>query len=189
MRSLRQRAWPHTRINQALAILVFVVPNLVLSLTMVPASQAVRTTAHSQSLVSFVPLGALRALEASYPVPTVAPTAPAVAPTTVAPAPVVVPAPAPAPAPEQVVDSSSAVAWAASPGVACIREHESGDNYAEDTGNGYYGAYQDALSTWESHGGTGLPNDAAPAVQDQINYEIYLTGGWGQWGTAGRCGL
>jgi hypothetical protein len=106
---------------------------------------------------------------------------------TVTPAPAAVQVAAPAPA--QVVDSSSAAAWAASPGVACIREHESGDNYAEDTGNGYYGAYQDALSTWESHGGTGLPNDAPPAVQDQINYEIWLTGGWGQWGTAPMCGL
>ena len=82
-----------------------------------------------------------------------------------------------------------AAAWAASPGVACIREHESGDNYSEDTGNGYYGAYQDLLSTWESHGGTGLPSDAPPAVQDQINYEIFETGGWGQWSTARGCGL
>jgi hypothetical protein len=99
------------------------------------------------------------------------------------------PAPAPAPVAAPDVDASSAAAWAASPGVACIREHESGDNYSEDTGNGYYGAYQDLLSTWEAHGGTGLPSDAPPAVQDQINYEIYLTGGWGQWSTAAMCGL
>jgi hypothetical protein len=94
------------------------------------------------------------------------------------------------PAPAQpAVDSSGAAAWAASAGVACIRARESGDNYGENSGNGYYGAYQDLLSTWESHGGTGLPSDAPPAVQDQINYEIYLSGGWGQWGTAAGCGL
>jgi hypothetical protein len=87
------------------------------------------------------------------------------------------------------VDRSSAAAWAASPGVACIRARESGGNYGENTGNGYYGAYQDLLSTWEAHGGTGLPSDAPPAVQDQVNYEIYLSGGWGQWGTAAGCGL
>jgi hypothetical protein len=118
-------------------------------------------------------------------IPTVvAPTV--VAPTVVTPsAATVVPVPTPAP----VVDTSSAAAWAASPGVACIRDHESGGNYSTDTGNGYYGAYQDSLSTWQSHGGTGLPNDAPPAVQDQINYEIWLTGGWGQWSTAGPCGL
>jgi hypothetical protein len=104
---------------------------------------------------------------------------------------VVPPSPPPAPpvVPEPDVDTSSAVAWAASPGVACIRDHESGDNYQEDTGNGYYGAYQDLLSTWEAHGGTGLPSDAPPALQDQINYEIYLSGGWGQWSTAVGCGL
>ena len=99
------------------------------------------------------------------------------------------PAPAPAPVAQANVDTSSAAAWAASAGVVCIREHESGDNYSEDTGNGYYGAYQDLLSTWEAHGGVGLPSDAPPAVQDQINYEIYLTGGWGQWSTAAMCGL
>ena len=38
---------------------------------------------------------------------------------------------------------------------------ESGDNYAEDTGNGYYGAYQFSLSTWYGLGPfTGLPSEA-----------------------------
>jgi hypothetical protein len=133
-------------------------------------------------------LDTLRAVEASQVAPVVSPTVPPVAATAVAPA-AVAPLPAPAPIPEAAVDSSSAAAWAASPGVACIRDHESGDNYGTDTGNGYYGAYQDSLSTWESHGGTGLPNDAPAAVQDQINYEIWLSGGWGQWSTAGPCGL
>ncbi len=94
----------------------------------------------------------------------------------------------PAPA-AMVVEIGSAAAWAASPGVACIRDHESGDNYAENTGNGYYGAYQDLLSTWEAAGGTGLPSNAPPAVQDDVNYRIYLSGGWGQWSTAPGCGL
>ncbi len=48
-----------------------------------------------------------------------------------------------------------------------LRDCESGGNYAEDTGNGYYGAYQFALSTWEGLGFSGLPSDAAPAVQDE----------------------
>ncbi len=94
----------------------------------------------------------------------------------------------PAPA-AVVVDIGPAAAWAASPGVVCIRDHESGDNYAENTGNGYYGAYQDLLSTWEAAGGTGLPSNALAAVQDEINYRIYLSGGWGQWSTAPGCGL
>jgi len=116
-----------------------------------------------------------------------------------------VPMPASAPEPSHVIEPSgealplslpsttaeapAAIAWAALPGVMCIRERESGDNYAENTGNGYYGAYQDLLSTWQANGGTGLPSDASPAVQDQINYQIYLSGGWGQWSTASECGL
>ncbi len=97
-------------------------------------------------------------------------------------------APEPPTAP-QPAETSAAAAWAALPGVACIRDHESGGNYSEDTGNGYYGAYQDLLSTWEANGGTGLPSDAPPEVQDQINYQIYLRGGWDQWSTAAECGL
>jgi hypothetical protein len=91
--------------------------------------------------------------------------------------------------PSTTAETPAAIAWAALPGVICIRDRESGDNYAENTGNGYYGAYQDLLSTWQANGGTGLPSDASPAIQDQINYEIYLSGGWSQWSTASACRL
>jgi uncharacterized protein YabE (DUF348 family) len=48
-----------------------------------------------------------------------------------------------------------------------LRDCESGGNYSDDTGNGYYGAYQFSEGTWERDGYTGLPSDAAPSVQDQ----------------------
>lgn len=48
-----------------------------------------------------------------------------------------------------------------------LRLCESGGNYSDDTGNGYYGAYQFSLGTWERLGYSGLPSDAAPATQDQ----------------------
>lgn len=48
-----------------------------------------------------------------------------------------------------------------------LRTCESGGNYADNTGNGYYGAYQFSLGTWQRLGLNGLPSDAAPAVQDQ----------------------
>jgi uncharacterized protein YabE (DUF348 family) len=51
--------------------------------------------------------------------------------------------------------------------LAKLRACESGGNYADNTGNGYYGAYQFSLGTWERLGNTGLPSDALPAVQDQ----------------------
>jgi hypothetical protein len=48
-----------------------------------------------------------------------------------------------------------------------LRTCESGGNYQDNTGNGYYGAYQFSLSTWHRIGYSGLPSDAAPSVQDQ----------------------
>ncbi|HSW79988.1 MAG TPA: G5 domain-containing protein [Candidatus Saccharimonadales bacterium] len=48
-----------------------------------------------------------------------------------------------------------------------LRGCESGGNYQTNTGNGYYGAYQFSLGTWQSLGYSGLPSNAAPSVQDQ----------------------
>ena len=62
-----------------------------------------------------------------------------------------------------------------------LRVCESGDNYAEDTGNGYYGAYQFSLSTWYGLGFTGLPSEASPATQDRAAQELQAEAGWGQW--------
>ena len=192
-RSLIQRPWQHKRIRRALSIVVFLLPSLLVTVTLVPASQASRASSSDEGFASFIQRDLRVALAAASAPPVAIPVAIPVANPVVAAAPVIVPtepaAPAPPATPAPAVDGSSAAAWAASPGVACIRDHESGDNYGTNTGNGYYGAYQDSLSTWESHGGTGLPSDAPPAVQDQINYEIFLTGGWGQWGTAPGCGL
>ncbi len=64
---------------------------------------------------------------------------------------------------------------------ADLRQCESGGNYADDTGNGYYGAYQFALSTWQSLGFSGYPNQAPPAVQDAAAQELQARSGWGQW--------
>jgi hypothetical protein len=62
-----------------------------------------------------------------------------------------------------------------------LRNCESGGNYAEDTGNGYYGAYQFAPSTWWSLGFSGLPSSASPATQDRAAAELQARSGWGQW--------
>jgi|HubBroStandDraft_1064217.scaffolds.fasta_scaffold69226_2 hypothetical protein len=62
-----------------------------------------------------------------------------------------------------------------------LRDCESGGNYAEDTGNGYYGAYQFALSTWYGLGFSGLPSDASPATQDEAAQMLQARSGWGQW--------
>jgi len=58
---------------------------------------------------------------------------------------------------------------------------ESSDEYGADTGNGYYGAYQFALATWESLGFSGLPSAAPPAEQDKAAYELWQRDGWEPW--------
>jgi uncharacterized protein YabE (DUF348 family) len=58
--------------------------------------------------------------------------------------------------------SSNLTTW-----LSKLRQCESGGNYQTNTGNGYYGAYQFSLSTWQSLGLSGLPSEAPPAVQDR----------------------
>jgi Transglycosylase-like domain len=90
-------------------------------------------------------------------------------------------APAPAPAAGGSDGSSTNTAdW------ACIREHESGDNYSEHGG----GAYQFEQGTWQSL--TGLPapaQDYPPAVQDSAALRLYAERGWEPWTTRYVCGL
>ncbi len=69
---------------------------------------------------------------------------------------------------------------------AGLRRCESGGNYAENTGNGYYGAYQFSLATWHGLGYPGLPSAAAPAVQDQAAQKLQARSGWGQWPACSR---
>ncbi len=72
---------------------------------------------------------------------------------------------------------------------ACIRNHESGGNYSENSGNGYYGAYQFSPAAWRSVGGTGLPSNASPTEQDARAGMLQQRGGWGQWPSTSRmCG-
>jgi hypothetical protein len=67
---------------------------------------------------------------------------------------------------------------------------ESSGNYAINTGNGYYGAYQFDLPTWEGLGFSGLPNLNNPATQDAAAYKLYGERGWAPWPTCSmRLGL
>jgi LysM repeat protein len=116
--------------------------------------------------------------------PKVLPSAPASpAPVTQKPVVAAVSAPAPVRAPAVVSSSGAGGIW------ACIRAHESGGNYATNTGNGYYGAYQFALGTWQSLGGSGLPSNAPAAVQDAMAQKLAARSGMGQWPVTSRmCG-
>ena len=73
-----------------------------------------------------------------------------------------------------------------SPGAwAALRMCESSGNYAADTGNGYYGAYQFDLSTWDSLGLGGLPSNASPGLQDQAAQELFAQRGAEPWPVCG----
>lgn len=62
-----------------------------------------------------------------------------------------------------------------------LRMCESGNNYATNTGNGYYGAYQYDLRTWANYGGYSRPDLAPPAVQDAKARETHAQRGWSPW--------
>ena len=93
------------------------------------------------------------------------------------------PPPAPAAAPAggaSDATSTNTADW------ACIRQHESNDNYA--VGNG--GAYQFEFGTWTAL--TGLPSpaeDYPPAVQDAAALKLFSQRGWEPWSTRYVCGL
>ncbi|HWF16846.1 MAG TPA: transglycosylase family protein [Acidimicrobiales bacterium] len=72
------------------------------------------------------------------------------------------------------------------PDWACIRQHESGGNYAEGGG----GAYQFELGTWEGLTGFSAPaEDSAPGVQDAAALRLFSERGWEPWTTRYACGL
>ena len=67
-----------------------------------------------------------------------------------------------------------------------LRWCESANDYTIDTGNGYYGAYQFSLETWEWLGYWGYPNEAPPEVQDQAALDLYEYGNWDAWPSCSR---
>lgn len=74
--------------------------------------------------------------------------------------------------------------WDAPPtaeNLEALRWCESSDDYGIDTGNGYYGAYQFSLETWEWLGYDGYPSEAAPEVQDQAALDLYDYSNWDAW--------
>jgi Transglycosylase-like domain len=62
-----------------------------------------------------------------------------------------------------------------------LRICESGDNYRENTGNGYYGAYQFAPTTWHALGFAGRPDRAKRAAQNRAARKMHSQDGWHAW--------
>ncbi len=77
---------------------------------------------------------------------------------------------------------------------AALRFCESGGNYADNTGNGFYGAYQFTIETWMGYAPAGygnvLPSDAPPAAQDIAAQNLQARRGWEPWpACAAKLGL
>jgi LysM repeat protein len=89
-------------------------------------------------------------------------------------------------APAPVATSSGSGIW------GCIAAHESGGNPGTNTGNGYYGMYQDTQSSWVSGGGLAYApraDLASAAAQTAVNQRIQAQQGWGAWPVTSRmCG-
>ena len=93
--------------------------------------------------------------------------------------------PPPAPiAPAGAENYANSSSWAASVHATRVRQCESSDNYAADTGNGYYGAYQFSEGTWQSVGGLGYPEQNSAREQDYRAYLLWQRSGWSSWGCA-----
>jgi hypothetical protein len=69
---------------------------------------------------------------------------------------------------------------------ARLRQCESGGNYAINTGNGFYGAYQFDRGTWNGLGYSGRADQAAPATQDAAAAKLQSQRGWSPWPACSR---
>jgi hypothetical protein len=67
-----------------------------------------------------------------------------------------------------------------------LAQCESGGNWHINTGNGYYGGLQFALSTWQSVGGTGYPHEHSRETQIEMGKRLQARAGWGQWPACAR---
>ena len=67
-----------------------------------------------------------------------------------------------------------------------LRGCESGGNYATNTGNGFYGAYQFDYGTWRGLGYAGVASDAPAWKQDQAVVRLHAQRGWQPWPACSR---
>ena len=83
--------------------------------------------------------------------------------------------------PASTTGSGSAGATPTAAHWLALRLCESGDNYQENTGNGYFGAYQFSQATWTGLGYPGRPDQEPPSMQDQAAATLQAESGWGAW--------
>ncbi len=70
-----------------------------------------------------------------------------------------------------------------------IAQHESGGNWAINSGNGFYGGLQFSSSTWTSFGGVqyaATADKATPPQQMEVANKVLASQGWDAWPTTSR---
>ncbi len=83
---------------------------------------------------------------------------------------------------QQAETTSSAPAPSGNTGVwDRLAQCESGGDWDINTGNGYYGGLQFAISSWQAVGGSGLPSDAPRSEQIARAEQLQAIQGWGAW--------
>ncbi|MET1076004.1 MAG: transglycosylase family protein [Umezawaea sp.] len=70
-----------------------------------------------------------------------------------------------------------------------VAECESGQNWAANTGNGYFGGLQFSADTWHAFGGVGLPHQFSREDQIRIAEEVLSAQGPGAWPSCARSTL
>ncbi len=112
------------------------------------------------------------------PTPTDTPTpTPTLTPTpTMTPTPTPTPIPTDTPTPVPTADPTNDAVWDR------LAECESHRNWADDTGNNYFGGLQFNQSAWESVGGVGKPSNASREEQIAKGKLLQLRRGWSPWG-------
>ena len=67
-----------------------------------------------------------------------------------------------------------------------LAQCESGGNWSINTGNGYYGGLQFALTSWRAVGGTGYPHQHSREEQIRRGIALQRIQGWGAWPACAR---
>lgn len=81
-----------------------------------------------------------------------------------------------------VAPAASAVDWDS------VASCESGNNWAINTGNGFHGGLQFTMGTWQSNGGSGMPENAGRDEQIRVAENVLRTQGIGAWPVCGARG-
>ena len=70
-----------------------------------------------------------------------------------------------------------------------VAQCESGGNWSDNTGNGYYGGLQFSASTWDGFGGTAYAasaDEASPSEQMAVADKVLAAQGWNAWPVCSR---